>query len=154
MHCSQQVPGRNSVGSRRDDPLEEHKKYLPSSMQKAQNGISSGSYHRVDDPISSRINSGHKKTPIAFAIGVLFICLTMSYSHMGTPTLPSALSRFTTEFEMDSGGTNSLLSSGKPLFRFVATTNTEAFYHSPAGNPPGKPLKKGTSDKSCSQSSD
>ena len=37
----------------------------------------------------------------------------MSYSHMGTPTLPSALNRFTAEFEMGSGGTNSLLSSGK-----------------------------------------
>ena len=37
----------------------------------------------------------------------------MTYSHMGTPTLPSALSRFTTEFEMGSGGTNLLLSSGK-----------------------------------------
>ena len=37
----------------------------------------------------------------------------MTYSHMGSPTLPSALSRFTTEFEMGSGGTNSLLSSGK-----------------------------------------
>ncbi len=34
----------------------------------------------------------------------------MSYSHMGTPTLPSALSGFTSEFEMGSGGTRSLLS--------------------------------------------
>jgi hypothetical protein len=37
----------------------------------------------------------------------------MSYSHMGTPTLPSALSSFTSEFEMGSGGTYSLRSSGK-----------------------------------------
>ena len=37
----------------------------------------------------------------------------MTYSHMGTPTLPSALNRFTTEFGMGSGGTNSLCSSGK-----------------------------------------
>ena len=34
----------------------------------------------------------------------------MSYSHMGNPTLPSALSGFTSEFEMGSGGTRSLLS--------------------------------------------
>ena len=37
----------------------------------------------------------------------------MSYSHMGTPTLPSALTRFTSEFEMDSGGAMSLLSLDK-----------------------------------------
>ena len=40
-------------------------------------------------------------------------CLTMSYSHMGNPTLPSALNSFTAEFGMGSGGTYSLLSSGK-----------------------------------------
>ena len=34
----------------------------------------------------------------------------MSYSHMGTPTLPSALLRFTSEFGMESGGTTALLS--------------------------------------------
>ena len=34
----------------------------------------------------------------------------MSYSHMGTPTLPSALLRFTSEFGMGSGGTTVLLS--------------------------------------------
>jgi hypothetical protein len=44
----------------------------------------------------------------------------MTYSHMGTPTLPSALSRFTTEFGMGSGGTNSLCSSGK-LFAALST---------------------------------
>ena len=37
----------------------------------------------------------------------------MSYSHMGTPTLPSALTRFTSEFGMGSGGTMSLLSLDK-----------------------------------------
>ena len=35
----------------------------------------------------------------------------MCYSHMGTPTLPSPLLRFTSEFEMDSGGTVTLLPS-------------------------------------------
>jgi hypothetical protein len=39
----------------------------------------------------------------------------MSYSHMGTPTLPSALSSFTSEFGMGSGGTYSLLLSDKPV---------------------------------------
>ena len=37
----------------------------------------------------------------------------MSYSHMGTPTLPSAQLRFTSEFGMDSGGTTALLSLNK-----------------------------------------
>ena len=32
---------------------------------------------------------------------------------MGTPTLPSALNSFTSEFDMGSGGTYLLLSSGK-----------------------------------------
>ena len=37
----------------------------------------------------------------------------MSYSHMGTPTLPSALMHFTSEFGMGSGGPTSLLSLDK-----------------------------------------
>ena len=37
----------------------------------------------------------------------------MSYSHMGTPTLPSALLHFTSEFGMGSGGTTVLLSLDK-----------------------------------------
>ena len=36
--------------------------------------------------------------------------LAMSYSHTGTPALPSAQTGFTSEFEMGSGGTQSLLS--------------------------------------------
>ncbi len=40
----------------------------------------------------------------------------MSYSHMGTPTLPSALTHFTTEFGMGSGGTMSLLSSDEKRY--------------------------------------
>ena len=39
--------------------------------------------------------------------------LAMSYSHMGTPTLPSAQLRFTSEFGMGSGGTTALLSLDK-----------------------------------------
>ncbi len=37
----------------------------------------------------------------------------MTYSHMGTPTLPSALLCFTSEFGMGSGGATALLSSDK-----------------------------------------
>ncbi len=40
----------------------------------------------------------------------------MSYSHMGTPTLPSALLRFTSEFGKGSGGTTVLLSLDKKRF--------------------------------------
>ena len=39
----------------------------------------------------------------------------MSYSHMGTPTLPSAQLRFTSEFGMGSGGTTMLLSLDKNM---------------------------------------
>ena len=39
--------------------------------------------------------------------------LAMSYSHMGTPTLPSAQLRFTSEFGKGSGGTTALLSLNK-----------------------------------------
>ena len=39
----------------------------------------------------------------------------MSYSHMGTPTLPSALLRFTSEFGMGSGGATVLLSLDKKV---------------------------------------
>ena len=43
----------------------------------------------------------------------------MSYSHMGTPTLPSALLRFTSEFGMGSGGTTVLLSLDKNVINQV-----------------------------------
>src|SRR3989338_1632670 len=39
--------------------------------------------------------------------------LTMTYSHIGNPTLPSAMLRFTSEFGKGSGGSTALLSSGK-----------------------------------------
>ncbi len=47
----------------------------------------------------------------------------MSYSHMGTPTLPSALLHFTSEFGMGSGGATVLLSLDKNfyLLNFVLT---------------------------------
>ena len=37
----------------------------------------------------------------------------MTYSHMGSPTLPSALGGFTSEFGMGSGGSRPLWSSGE-----------------------------------------
>ena len=45
--------------------------------------------------------------------GLFIRSLTMTYSHMGTPTLPSAMRCFTSEFGMESGGSNALLSSSK-----------------------------------------
>ena len=44
--------------------------------------------------------------------------LAMTYSHMGTPTLPSAQLRFTSEFGMGSGGATALLSLDKNLLQF------------------------------------
>jgi hypothetical protein len=44
----------------------------------------------------------------------------MTYFHMGTPTLSSALSSFTSEFEMGSGGSRSLLSPNKLVASFVS----------------------------------
>ena len=42
--------------------------------------------------------------------------LAVTYFHMGTPTLSSALNGFTSEFEMGSGGSHSLWPPGKPVF--------------------------------------
>ncbi len=52
---------------------------------------------------------GHSGTPPEIG------SLAMTYSHMGTPTLPSALLRFTSEFGMGSGGSKVLLSPDKKL---------------------------------------
>ena len=45
----------------------------------------------------------------------------MTYSHMGTPTLPSAQLRFTSEFGMGSGGATALWSPDK----FVSIWNVD-----------------------------
>ena len=37
----------------------------------------------------------------------------VTYSHMGNPTLPSAMYHFTAEFGMGSGGSNTLMPPGK-----------------------------------------
>ena len=47
-----------------------------------------------------------------------FKSLAMTYSHMGTPTLPSALRRFTSEFGMESGVSILLWSPGKLVETF------------------------------------
>ena len=43
----------------------------------------------------------------------------MTYSHMAKATLPSAQNVFTSEFEMGSGGSRSLMPSGKKGIRTV-----------------------------------
>ncbi|CCG94051.1 hypothetical protein MARHY0558 [Marinobacter nauticus ATCC 49840] len=69
--------------------------------------------HRV---ISARFPAGNKKPPAAKLSGVLGIrSLTMTYSHMGNATLPSAQVCFTSEFGMGSGGSRPLWSSGKTV---------------------------------------
>ena len=66
---------------------------------------------------SSVANSLIRKKP-TLASGLLRVigvwrCATLTW---GNPTLPSALSGFTSEFGMDSGGTTSLLSPDKTGF--------------------------------------
>ena len=56
-----------------------------------------------------------KKTPAACAAEVMVRSLAVSYFRMGSPTLSSALSVFTSEFEMGSGGSRSLWPPGKLL---------------------------------------
>ena len=54
----------------------------------------------------------------------------MSYSHMGTPTLPSALLHFTSEFGMESGGSTALLSLNKKLVvNALALTNLRKLFN-------------------------
>ena len=55
-----------------------------------------------------------KRLPVRIAF-LLIGSLAMSYSHMGTPTLPSALLHFTSEFGMESGGSTALLSLSKKI---------------------------------------
>ena len=55
----------------------------------------------------------HKKAQTQDESGLLNKCLAVTYSHMGNPTLPSALLRFTSEFGKGSGGSTALLPPGK-----------------------------------------
>ena len=64
-----------------------------------------------------------QKTPDQMAGGFMFKawqCPTLTW---GDPTLPSALSVFTSEFEMDSGGSHLLLPPGIPVRKLVSDTN-------------------------------
>ena len=61
---------------------------------------------------TSNVRVWCKKNP-AFTGFLEILSLAMSYFHMGTPTLSSALNVFTSEFGMDSGGSHALLSPSK-----------------------------------------
>jgi hypothetical protein len=64
-----------------------------------------------------------QKTPDQMAGVFMFKawqCPTLTW---GDPTLPSALSVFTSEFEMDSGGSHLLLPPGIPVWKLVSDTN-------------------------------
>jgi hypothetical protein len=54
-----------------------------------------------------------RKNPVANAAGFWFRSLAVSYFRMAAATLSSALSVFTSEFEMGSGGSRSLWPPGK-----------------------------------------
>ena len=62
-------------------------------------------------PYSSKTTQQLKiKKPQHIVLGLCYLNLAMSYFHMGNPTLSSALTGFTSEFEKGSGGSQSLLS--------------------------------------------
>ena len=51
----------------------------------------------------------------------------MTYSHMGTPTLPSAQLRFTSEFGMGSGGATMLWSPDKIVYMDVLMSRSHGW---------------------------
>ena len=61
------------------------------------------------------LKTQNEKSPTLSSRAFRMRSLAMSYSHMGTPTLPSALTRFTSEFGMGSGGATALLSLDKKV---------------------------------------
>ena len=64
----------------------------------------------------------HTKKYPATRTGYCFIkSLAVTYFHMGNPTLSSALSSFTSEFGMGSGGSHSLWPPGKLVERFMTS---------------------------------
>ena len=72
--------------------------------------------------------AGGKKKPPAIAGGFLFWRLAVTYSHTGTPALPSAIHCFTAEFGMGSGGSNALLPPGI-LFETFKSHREQAYAH-------------------------
>ena len=70
--------------------------------------------HLVREQVTATKKLKQKKPPLLSQRGpFLFKCLAVTYSRIGTPTLPSAMHRFTAEFGMGSGGSNALLPPGK-----------------------------------------
>ena len=67
---------------------------------------------------SRQLLHAQKNTPCQMTGGVLNNELAMTYSHMGNPTLPSALRGFTSEFGKGSGG-SLLLWSPAQLFMTI-----------------------------------
>ena len=67
--------------------------------------------------------SGHKKTPAFFRIQGFVRLPALTYSHMASATLPSAMTRFTSEFGMDSGGSTSLWAPGKRVLHVSMQTH-------------------------------
>jgi hypothetical protein len=55
--------------------------------------------------------------------------LTTTYSHMGSPTLPSAMALFTSEFGMGSGGSTPLWSSSNSAAFVLAVSSDHNLYH-------------------------
>ena len=81
------------------------------------------SVHSMRPNCLSPPNRRHKKTHRLLHLWVILLgawrCATLTW---GSPTLPSPLIRFTSEFEMDSGGAASLWSPSK---NWLSITNLE-----------------------------
>jgi hypothetical protein len=75
---------------------------------------SEGSVAVVRDLVTARARH-NKKPGLNEQTGFPNWRLAVTYSHTGTPALPSAMHRFTSEFDMGSGGSNALLPPGKLL---------------------------------------
>ena len=67
------------------------------------------------------MKGGQKKAPSKWD-GAEIQSLAVTYFHMGTPTLSSALNGFTSEFGMGSGGSRSLWPPGKTVGQFASTS--------------------------------
>ena len=93
--------------------------YAPSGPASHCDAVQNRSRQFCHIPCSSRSQTGFKtKKYPATGTGYCFIkSLAVTYFHMGTPTLSSALSSFTSEFEMGSGGSHLLMPPGKLVRR-------------------------------------
>lgn len=85
---------------------------------------------RGANPASARAVSEKRKPPPLSRRGLRFRTLAVTYSRMAAATLSSARSVFTSEFEMGSGGSRSLLPPGNSVQRAAdlrRTPNPEKF---------------------------